>query len=173
MELVELLSRTRREACRSQAGRSWRSEDTHSPVLLDRSRSPEDTDLPLVPGWEPSMQLTASRKGRPWLLDDVDPPEPPTVAVREPCSLSHKRPLVDLPWPQRLYFRPCRWCGETIETLRPSKQKFGICADCKHGQCSRCGEPMSIVVNSLPPEFRLCHGCRGGARSRPVRSMAA
>lgn len=135
--------------------------------------------------WHPSMQLVVSRGGRPWLLEDVgllEPPQRPKpdhqYGQPQLPKLKHQywqpqRPKrirkcpvhpQDLPWPKRCYYRECRWCGVEVSSTRPSKQQLTVCEPCSHGTCSRCGDPMFIVLNSKPPQSRVCRRCRADIR---------
>jgi hypothetical protein len=82
--------------------------------------------------------------------------------LREKCPVHGPRKSADLPWPKRVYWRPCRWCGVLTMCARSSKSPWTVCQPCSHGKCIGCGADMVIVVNSRPPERRLCQQCTRG-----------
>lgn len=69
-----------------------------------------------------------------------------------------------LPWPRNVYWVPCRWCEKEVPKTRTLRAQVTVCSECCHGKCSSCGGYMWIVVNSRPPETRLCHECRAACR---------
>ena len=78
-----------------------------------------------------------------------------------------KRKVTKLPWPQRLYHRPCRWCGTIVTGTKPTRSKIGeipeftVCATCQgDAKCSVCGNGMYITISSRPPGTRQCRTCR-------------
>jgi hypothetical protein len=85
--------------------------------------------------------------------------------LQDKCPVHGPRKPVALPWPKLAYWRPCRFCGELTICARQSSLPWTVCQACSHGQCIRCGADMVIVVNSEPPEERLCHRC---PRFQPV-----
>lgn len=87
------------------------------------------------------------------------------------CPVHGSRKVVRLPWPRRLYHRPCRFCGTEVSSIKPASRQSTVCQACQaDAKCSSCGTGMWIVVDSLPPRTRLCQGCRGGVRNRAYRT---
>lgn len=98
-----------------------------------------------------------------------------TVHSRPPetrtCKMCYKPAWSARRRPVNGYSRPCRWCGTDVTTTTLSRASFAVCAQCSHGTCSQCGAPVTVVVNSWPPESRTCHACRkktGSKRPLPA-----
>jgi HNH endonuclease len=111
-----------------------------------------------------------TRRGNRMHPDDVQvitPELAPLGLLPARCRCGQRRKPVRLPWPKRMYYRPCRWCPAVVPTTKPSRSEFTVCPECFHGKCSKCSREMPVVVNSRPPETRQCQHC---SRSVPDES---
>lgn len=91
---------------------------------------------------------------------------------RPRCPVHSPRKPAALPWPRRLYCRPCRFCDVVVTGFLPPRSKAGIlpeftvCQVCQaDAKCSSCGRSMYITPFSSPPAERVCQPCQ---RDRPA-----
>jgi hypothetical protein len=102
-----------------------------------------------------------------------------------PVHGSRERKPVALPWPRRLYCRPCRFCGVTVTGFKPPRSKdgtvpeFTVCQACQaDAKCSLCGKSMYITPFSSPAAERVCQLCQRhgftvtGVADRPAPDVA-
>jgi hypothetical protein len=85
---------------------------------------------------------------------------PARLRVNSACPVHGLRKPAALPWPKVALYRPCRWCGDATRCARPSRSPWTVCPACSHGTCVKCGADMAAVVNSSPPEQRVCQMCQ-------------